>query len=55
MIAMQAKYWKGIDMVSPSYKEEIIESVTKEDIQKFAVKLLESSDFVEVIFSPEEK
>lgn len=53
--AMQAKYWRNLDMVSPSYKEDVIAKLTPEDIQNFAVKLLESSDFVEIIFSPEAK
>ncbi len=52
--AMINKYWYKIDVVSPSFYEEIIEEITTEDIRKYTTYLLEKADLVEIIFSPEE-
>lgn len=52
--AMKAHYWNDMDVVSPSYHEDIIENITPKDIQKFAKELLKKSSMVELVFYPEE-
>ena len=53
--AMKAYYWNGLDVVSPSYHEDIIAKITPKDIQNFATELLKQSDMVELVFSPKTK
>lgn len=53
--AMKSHYWSNMDIVSPSYKEDIIDTVTPLDIQNFAKELKEKSELVELKFTPEVK
>jgi zinc protease len=52
--AMRSHYWRGMDVISTSYHEDIVAKITPADIKAFTAELLEKSDKVELVFLPKE-
>ncbi|WP_159520584.1 M16 family metallopeptidase [Sunxiuqinia indica] len=47
-------YYSGINSADPANYEELLNEMTKQDIQKFAASFFEGADLIDVVFKPKE-
>jgi zinc protease len=47
-------YYSGINSAVPANYEELLNEMTKQDIQKFAASFFEGADLIDVVFKPKE-